>query len=177
MSLHSGTETRTIAGAHKLIVMPKITPFLWFSDNAEEAANFYVSVFKNSKILGTARYGDAGPGPKGAVLTVDFEIEGGMFTALNGGPLFTFSEAISFVVRCKTQEEIDYYWEKLSEGGEKGQCAWLKDKYGVSWQIVPEILIELLQDKDPVKSGRVMQAMLKMHKIDIATLRQAYEQE
>ena len=157
--------------------MPKITPFLWFNDNAEEAANFYVSVFKNSKILGIARYGDAGPGPKGSVLTVDFEIEGEMFTALNGGPLFTFSEAISFVVRCKTQQEVDYYWEKLSEGGKESQCAWLKDKYGVSWQIVPEILIELLQDKDPAKSARVMRAMLKMQKIDIAALRQAYEQE
>lgn len=157
--------------------MPKITPFLWFNDNAEEAANFYVSVFKNSKILGIARYGDAGSGPKGSVLTVDFEIEGEMFTALNGGPLFTFSEAISFVVRCKTQQEIDYYWEKLSEGGKESQCAWLKDKYGVSWQIVPEILIELLQDKDPAKSARVMRAMLKMQKIDIAALKQAYEQE
>jgi len=157
--------------------MPRITPFLWFNDNAEEAANFYVSVFKSSRILGSARCGDAGPGPKGTVITVDFELEGEMFTALNGGPHFTFSEAISFVVRCKTQEEVDYYWENLSEGGKKSQCAWLKDKYGVSWQIVPDRLIELLQDKDPVKSGRVMQAMLKMQKIDIATLQRAYDQE
>jgi len=157
--------------------MEKITPFLWFNDNAEEAVNFYTSVFKDSKILSVSRYGEAGPGPAGSVMTIAFEIEGQTFTALNGGPHFTFSGAISFVVHCKTQEEVDYYWDKLSEGGEKLQCAWLLDKYKVTWQIVPDALIELLQDKDPAKSQRVMQAMMKMTKIDIATLKRAYEQE
>ena len=157
--------------------MEKITPFLWFNDNAEEAVNFYISVFKNSKILSVSRYGEAGPGPAGSVMTIAFEIEGQTFTALNGGPHFTMSGAISFVVHCKTQEEVDYYWDKLSEGGEKLQCAWLVDKYKVTWQIVPDALIELLTDKDPVKSQRVMQAMMKMTKIDIATLNRAYEQE
>ncbi len=157
------------------MIMQKITPFLWFDNNAEEAANFYVSIFKNSKIVSVARYGDAGPGPKGTVMTVAFQIEGQEFVALNGGPLFKFNEAISFVVNCETQGEIDEFWEKLSEGGEKSRCGWLKDTFGLSWQIVPTVLGEMLQDKDPKKSQRVMQAMLQMDKMDIAALKQAYE--
>jgi len=153
----------------------KITPFLWFNKQAEEAANFYTSIFKNSKINSTTRYTDAGPGPKGSVMTIGFELEGQHFTAINGGPVFTFSQAISFVVRCQTQEEVDAYWSKLSEGGQQQQCAWLKDKYGISWQIVPDALIELLQDKDPERSKRVMQAMFQMKRIDIAGLKRAYE--
>ncbi|MFA6051686.1 MAG: VOC family protein [Methylobacter sp.] len=155
--------------------MQKITPFLWFDHQAEEAMNFYVSVFKNSKVLSVNRYGDAGPGPKGSVMTASFELDGQVFTALNGGPVYKFSPAISFVVHCETQAEVDEYWEKLSEGGKENQCAWLDDKFGVSWQIVPNILIELLSDPDPAKSGRVMQAMLQMKKIDIEKLKQAYE--
>ena len=157
--------------------MQKLTPFLWFDSNAEEAVHFYTSVFKNSKIVKVLRYGEAGPGPKGSVMTIAFELDGQSFTAINGGPHFTFSGAVSFVVHCKTQEEVDYYWDKLSAGGKELQCAWLMDKYGLSWQIVPDVLIELLQDKDPAKSKRVMEAMLKMIKIDIPTLRQAYEAE
>jgi predicted 3-demethylubiquinone-9 3-methyltransferase (glyoxalase superfamily) len=154
--------------------MQKITPFLWYDDKAEEAANFYVSIFKNSKVLNLTRYGEAGPGPKGSVLTVAFELEGQKFVALNGGPHFKFTEAVSFVVNCATQEEVDYFWEKLLEGGGKeSQCGWLKDKYGLSWQITPTILPELLQDKDPEKANRVMQAMLKMVKIDIETIKRA----
>jgi predicted 3-demethylubiquinone-9 3-methyltransferase (glyoxalase superfamily) len=153
----------------------KITPFLWFNNQAEEAVNFYTSIFENSKINSVARYGDAGPGPKGSVMTIGFELEGQHFTALNGGPVFTFSQAISFVVHCQTQEEVDAYWDKLSAGGAEQQCAWLKDKYGISWQIVPDALIELLQDKDPQRSKRVMQAMFQMKKIDIAALKRAYE--
>jgi predicted 3-demethylubiquinone-9 3-methyltransferase (glyoxalase superfamily) len=160
--------------------MQKITPFLRFDDKAEDAVNFYTSIFNNSKILNITRYGEeaakAAGRPKGSVMTVVFELEGQEFIALNGGPVFTFSPAISFVVNCKTQKEIDDLWEKLSEGGEKGQCGWLKDKYGVSWQIVPTVLGEMLQDKDPKKSRRVMEAILKMDKIDIETLKQAYEQ-
>lgn len=155
--------------------MQTITPFLWFNDQAEEAVNFYTSIFKNAKINTIARYGDAGPGPKGSVMTIGFELEGQHFTALNGGPVFTFSQAISFVVHCHTQAEVDAYWDRLSAGGAEQQCAWLKDKYGISWQIVPVQLMELLQDKDPQKSKRVMQAMLKMKKIDIAGLQRAYE--
>jgi predicted 3-demethylubiquinone-9 3-methyltransferase (glyoxalase superfamily) len=155
--------------------MQKITPFLWFDDNAEEAVNFYASIFKNSKVGSITRYGEAGPGPKGTVMVVEFQLEGQEFIALNGGPHFKFTEAISFVVNCKTQEEVDEFWEKLSEGGEKSQCGWLKDKYGLSWQIVPTILGELMQDKVPEKSKRVMEAMLKMKKLDIKTLREAYE--
>ena len=155
--------------------MQKITPFLWFDHQAEEAMNFYVSVFKNSKVLSVNRYGDAGPGPKGSVMTASFELDGQVFTALNGGPVYKFSPAISFVVHCETQAEVDEYWEKLSEGGKENQCAWLDDKFGVSWQIVPNALIELLSDPDPAKSGRVMQAMLQMKKIDIEKLKQAYE--
>src|SRR5438093_8455217 len=150
--------------------MQKITPFLWFNDNAEEAVNFYVSVFKNSKIGKVARYGKAGPGKEGTVMTVAFELEGQQFTALNAGPRFKFTEAISFVVNCETQEEIDELWEKLSAGGEKVQCGWLKDKYGMSWQIVPTVLDEMLQDKNAERSQRVMKAMMQMKKLDIARL-------
>ena len=156
--------------------MQKITPFLWFDDQAEEAANFYVSIFKNSKIVNIARYGEAGPGLAGTVMTVTFQLEGQEFIALNGGPQFKFTEAISFSVDCKTQEEVDELWEKLSEGGEEGPCGWLKDKYGLSWQINPTVLGEMLSDPDPEKSQRVMKAMLQMKKIDIAGLKQAYEQ-
>ena len=155
--------------------MQKITPFLWFDQEAEEAANFYVSVFKNSKVVSVARYGDTGPGPKGSVMTVEFELDGERFVGLNGGPNFKFTEAVSFVVNCASQEEVDHFWEKLSEGGKESQCGWLKDKYGLSWQIVPTILVELLQDKDREKAQRVMQAMMKMVKIDIETLKRAYE--
>ncbi len=155
--------------------MQKITPFLWFNDNAEQAMNFYVSIFKNSKVLNVARYGEAGPGPNGTVMTATFQLDGQEFVALNGGPHFKFTEAISFVVYCETQEEVDEFWEKLSEGGEKSRCGWLKDKYGLSWQIVPTVLAELYQDKDAEKTKRVMEAMLKMDKLDIKTLRQAYE--
>jgi predicted 3-demethylubiquinone-9 3-methyltransferase (glyoxalase superfamily) len=153
----------------------KITPFLWFDNQAEEAAKFYVSIFKNSKIVSVDRYGDAGPGPKGTVMIVTFQIDGQEFVALNGGPRFKFTEAISFVVNCETQEEVDYFWEKLSTGGEKSMCGWLKDQYGLSWQVVPTILDKLMRDKDAVKAQRVMQAMLQMDKIDIKTLKQAYE--
>jgi predicted 3-demethylubiquinone-9 3-methyltransferase (glyoxalase superfamily) len=154
--------------------MQKITPFLWFDNKAEEATNFYVSVFKNSGIVSITRYGEAGPGPKGTVMTAKFLIEGQEFVALNGGPVFTFSPAISFVVNCTTQEEVDELWEKLSEGGEKQQCGWLKDKFGVSWQVVPTVLVEMLNDVDAIKSQRVMKAMLQMGKIDIKRLKQAY---
>jgi predicted 3-demethylubiquinone-9 3-methyltransferase (glyoxalase superfamily) len=162
--------------------MQKITPFLWYDDNAEEAANLYCSIFKNSKVLTLTRYDDAGAEaagrPKGSVMTVAFELEGQKFTAINAGPHFKFTEAVSFVVNCETQEEVDYFWEKLTaDGGKESQCAWLKDKYGLSWQITPRVLIELLEDKDPAKSQRVMKAMLQMTKIDIAALKQAAEGE
>ncbi len=156
--------------------MQKIVPFLWFNDRAEEAVNFYVSLFKNSRVVSVTRYGEAGPGPKGAVMMVTFQLAGQDFYALNGGPRFTFSPAISLLVNCETQEEVDDLWEKLSEGGETNQCGWLRDKYGLSWQIVPTILGKLMQDQDPEKSQRVMKAMLQMEKLDIAGLRQAYEQ-
>ena len=156
--------------------MQKITPFLWYDGQAEEAVNFYVSIFKNSKVVSMARYGDAGPGPKGTVLMGTFQLEGQEFHALNGGPMFKFTEAISLFVNCETQEEVDNLWEKLSAGGRKDRCAWLTDKFGVSWQIVPTILSKLLGDKDPEKAKRVMQAMLQMDKIDINRLKQAYEQ-
>jgi len=156
--------------------MQKITPFLWFDNNAEEAAQFYTSVFKNSRILSVSRYGDAGPGPKGSVMVVSFQLEGQQFTALNGGPLFKFSEAFSFVVSCENQQEIDDYWNKLtSGGGQESQCGWLKDKFGFSWQIVPTALGKLMSDKDPKKANRVMQALLQMKKLDLATLEQAAE--
>ena len=155
--------------------MQKITPFLWFDDQAEEAMHHYVSIFKNSKVLGVMRYGDAGPGPKGSVMVASFELEGQRFTALNGGPRFKFSEAISFVVNCETQEEVDELWDKLAEGGQAQQCGWLKDKFGLSWQIIPSALPELMSDPDPERVGRVTEAMLQMTKIDIAKLRRAYD--
>jgi predicted 3-demethylubiquinone-9 3-methyltransferase (glyoxalase superfamily) len=155
--------------------MQKITPFLWFDGNAEEAMNLYVSTFKNSKIVNVSRYGEAGPGPKGSVMVGTFEIEGQQFLALNGGPQYKFTPAVSFVVNCETQQEVDDYWEKLADGGQVQQCGWLQDKFGLSWQIVPTILGKLLQDKDPAKSQRVMKAMLGMVKIDIAGLQEAYE--
>jgi predicted 3-demethylubiquinone-9 3-methyltransferase (glyoxalase superfamily) len=156
--------------------MQKITPFLWFDGKAEEAMKLYVSIFKNSKVLGVSRYGEAGPGPKGSVMTVRFELDGQEFIGLNGGPQFKFTEAVSFSVDCKTQEEVDELWEKLSEGGEQGPCGWLKDKYGLSWQIVPAVLGQMLSDPDRKKSKRAMEAMLQMKKIDIAGLQKAYEQ-
>lgn len=151
----------------------KITPMLWFNNDAEEAVNFYVSVFKNAKILGTSYYGDTGAGPKGTVMTVEFELDGQRFTALNGGPTFKFTEAISLVVHCETQEEIDYFWEKLSEGGQKVECGWIKDKYGLSWQIVPKQLLELLAEGDSAKTDRVMRAVMSMKKLDIEDLKRA----
>jgi predicted 3-demethylubiquinone-9 3-methyltransferase (glyoxalase superfamily) len=156
--------------------MQKITPFLWFDGKAEEAMNFYVSIFKNSKVGSVTRYGEEGPGPKGTVMSATFQLDGQEFFALNGGPLFTFSPAISFFVNCETQQEVDELWEKLSEGGEKQRCGWLKDKYRLSWQIIPSILGKMLQDKDAEKSRRVMKAMLQMNKIDIEILKQAYDQ-
>ena len=156
--------------------MQKITPFLWFNDQAEEAMNFYTAIFKNSKIGSVSRYGEGGPGQPGSVMTATFELDGQQFMALNGGPLFTFTEAISFFVSCETQADVDELWEKLTEGGEESQCGWLKDKFGLSWQIVPPVLGELLNDPDAEKAGRVMNAMLQMKKIDIAGLRAAYEQ-
>jgi predicted 3-demethylubiquinone-9 3-methyltransferase (glyoxalase superfamily) len=161
----------------KELRVQKITPFLWFDYQAEEAANLYISLFENSEIVNVARYGEAGPGPAGTVMTVTFQLDGQEFTALNGGPQFKFTEAISFFVNCETQQEVDKLWEKLSEGGEEGPCGWLKDRYGLSWQIVPTFLGEMLQDEDSEKSQRVMKAMLQMKKIDIAGLKQAYEQQ
>ena len=158
-------------------IKQQITPFLWFDHQAEQAANFYTSIFKDSKIVSVSRYGEAGPGTAGSVMTVAFQLNGLEFIALNGGPEFKFNEAISFYVHCESQKEVDYYWEKLTEGGEEGPCGWLKDRFGVSWQIVPTILSELLGDRDAGKSKRVMEAMLKMKKIDIESLKLAYEQE
>lgn len=157
----------------------KITPFLWFDNQAEEAVNFYVSIFKNSRVGSIARYDEeaakASGRPRGSVMTVAFELDGQEFVALNGGPLFKFTEAISFVVNCETQEEVDHFWERLSAGGQEVQCGWLKDRFGVSWQIVPTVLVEMLQDKDGEKSKRVMAAMLRMKKINIEALRKSYE--
>lgn len=153
--------------------MQKITPFLWFDDKAEEAMNFYVSIFKHSKVGRVSRYGDAGPGPKGSVMSATFELDRQEFFALNGGPVFQFTPAISFFVNCETQAEVDEFWEKLSAGGETNRCGWLRDKYGVSWQIVPSILGKLLQDPDAAKSTRVMKAMMQMTKLDIRGLEQA----
>jgi len=155
--------------------MQKITPFLWFNNDAEEAVEFYRSIFKNSKTNRVARYGSAGPGPAGSVMTIEFELEGLLFTALNGGPEFKFNESVSFVVNCETQAEVDYYWEKLSAGGKEVQCGWLKDKYGLSWQIVPTALPRMLKDKDPAKRQRVFAAMMQMVKLDIATFQRAYD--
>jgi len=157
--------------------MQKITPFLWFDNQAEEAANFYTSIFKNSRIGNVTRYGTDGMGSEGMVMTVAFQLDGQEFMALNGGPHFTFSPAISLFVKCETQAEIDELWEKLSEGGAKERCGWLKDKYGISWQIVPSVLDEMLQDKDTDKTNRVMKAILEMNKLDIEILRQAFEQQ
>jgi predicted 3-demethylubiquinone-9 3-methyltransferase (glyoxalase superfamily) len=155
--------------------MQKITPFLWFDGKAEEAVNFYVSTFNDAKVVSTTRYGDTGPGPKGAVMTAVFQLFGQEFIALNGGPQYKFTPAVSFVVNCETQTEVDEYWDRLSAGGRTDQCGWLTDKYGLSWQIVPTILGKLLSDKDPQKSNRVMQALMKMTKLDIAGLQRAYD--
>ena len=157
--------------------MQKITPFMWFNDQAEEAAKFYTSLFKDGRILSISRNGEGEPGKNGSVVIVTFRLNGQEFMALNGGPVFKFNEAVSFFVNCETQEEVDELWEKLSEGGEKQGPGWLKDKYGLSWQIVPTVLGDLLNDPDPIKSQRVMEAMLQMDKIDIKTLRQAYNQQ
>ena len=155
--------------------MPKITPCLWFDNNAEEAVKHYLSIFKHAKIDQVLRCGDAGPGPKGSVLTMTFQLEGQEFIALNGGPVFKFNESISLSVDCKTQTELDELWEKLSEGGQKGQCGWLKDKFGLSWQVVPSALIELLRDEDATKSARVMAVMMQMTKLEIAALKRAFD--
>ncbi|MDQ4079603.1 MAG: VOC family protein [Gemmatimonadota bacterium] len=169
----SATRTRQQKSSRSERVQT-ISPFLWFDNRAEDAAKFYVSIFPNSRILGVSRYGEAGPGPKGTVMTVSFELDGQRFIALNGGPQFTFTEAISFSVNCETQEEVDRYWSKLtSGGGEEGPCGWLKDRYGLSWQVNPRVLGELVSDPDPTKAKRAMEAMLKMKKIDIATLQRA----
>ena len=157
--------------------MKGITPFLWFDNQAEEAANLYVSLFPKSKIHGVTCHGEAGPGEPGSVMTVDFELDGRPFVALNGGPQFQFTEAISFLINCESQDEVDELWEKLSDGGEKGPCGWLKDRYGVSWQVVPTLLEEYIRDPDPEKSQRVMQAMMQMGKIEIEPLKRAYEGE
>jgi predicted 3-demethylubiquinone-9 3-methyltransferase (glyoxalase superfamily) len=155
--------------------MPKLTPFLWFDTQAEEAANFYVSVFPRSRIVSVSRYGEAGPGPKGSAMVVAFELDGQAITALNGGPIYKLTEAFSLMVDCQTQEEVDHFWHKLSKGGSEQPCGWLKDRYGLSWQVVPTVLGQLLGDPDPKKAGRVMQAMLKMKKLDIAALKKAGE--
>ena len=156
---------------------PRITPFLWFDANAEEAVDFYVGVFKNSRRLDALRMSEESRMPKGSVLTVAFELDGQTFTAINGGPMYKFTEAISFVVRCDSQEEVDYYWSKLTAGGNEIQCGWLRDKYGVSWQVVPTVLIDMLHDKDAARAQRVMKAMLQMKKIDIPRLEEAYRQQ
>jgi predicted 3-demethylubiquinone-9 3-methyltransferase (glyoxalase superfamily) len=160
----------------KSVPIQKITPFLWFDHQAEEAVSFYTSIFPNSKAGKVTRYGESGPGPAGSVMTVQFQLEGLSFIALNGGPHFKFTEAISFLVNCQTQEEVDHYWEKLSADGGEVQCGWVKDKFGLSWQVVPTVLSELLGDRDPIKSGRVMQAMLTMTKLNIRALKKAYEE-
>jgi len=157
--------------------MQKITPFLWFDDRAEEAVNFYVSIFKDSKVVSVNRYGEGGPGKAGAVMAAEFRIEGQEFVALNGGPLFKFTPAVSFVINCLTQEEVDFFWQKLSAGGEESMCGWLKDKFGLSWQVVPVVLNKMLGDRDADKAARVMKAMLQMKKIVILDLERAYLDE
>ena len=156
-------------------ITQKITPFLWFDTQAEEAANLYVSIFKNSKVTAVTRYGESGPGAKGSVMTVAFELDGQQFTALNAGPQFPFTEAVSFVVNCETQEEVDYFWEKLSAGGKKVECGWLKDKFGLCWQIVPAQFFDLIANASPEESDRVMRALMQMQKLDLAKLQQAYD--
>ena len=168
------TTTATSRSERAHATPQKISTFLWFDKNAEEAVNFYTSVFKNSKILNTTQYGDSGAGPKGTVMTVDFELDGQRFTALNGGPNFKFTEAISLVVNCESQQEIDYFWEKLSEGGQKVECGWVKDKYGLSWQIVPAILWELFEG-DQAQTDRIMKAVMTMKKLDLEALKKAAE--
>lgn len=155
--------------------MPRVTPFLWFNDQAEEAVHFYLSIFDDSRILTKTRYGEVGPGPEGSIMTIEFELQGRPFVALNGGPHFTFNEAVSFVVNCETAEEVDHYWDKLSEGGEKSQCGWLKDKFGVSWQVVPTLLLRLIGDANQDKAQMVMAAMLQMQKLDVVALQTAYD--
>ena len=155
--------------------MQKIVPFLWFDGRAEEAMNFYVSIFRNSKVISVSRYGEAGPGPKGSVMSCTFQLDGQDFYALNGGPHYSFTPAISMFINCETQEEVDFFWERLTEGGREDRCGWLQDKFGLSWQVIPKVLGQLLQDRDPEKSTRVMKAMLQMKKIDIAKLRAAHE--
>jgi predicted 3-demethylubiquinone-9 3-methyltransferase (glyoxalase superfamily) len=161
----------------EVVMQQKIVPFLWFDDEAEEAMSFYASIFKDSEIVDVTRYGEAGPGKPGTVMVGTFKIAGQEFMALNGGPLFKFNESISFHVTCESQEEVDDFWEKLTDGGEESQCGWLKDKFGVSWQIVPTALGEMLSDPDPERSRRAMEAMLQMKKIDIATMRRAFDGE
>lgn len=155
--------------------MPSTTPCLWFDTQGEDAANFYVSVFPNSRIVRVPRYGEAGPGPEGSAMTVEFELDGQAYTALNGGPQFTFNEAVSFQIDCSDQDEVDYYWSRLGEGGEEGPCGWVKDKYGLSWQVIPAALPKLLSDPDPAKSQAAMKAMLGMKKIVVADLEAAYD--
>ena len=154
-------------------MQPKIIPNLWFDTEAEEAANFYISVFKNSRIVNKTHYTEAGPREPGSVMTVEFELDGQRFVGINGGPQFTFDEAVSFQISCETQDEVDYYWERLSEGGEEGPCGWLKDRFGLSWQVVPKGMEEVLDDRDPERARRAMEAMLGMSKLDIAALRSA----
>jgi predicted 3-demethylubiquinone-9 3-methyltransferase (glyoxalase superfamily) len=169
------TTTATSRSEQTQASPQKITTFLWYDNNAEEAVNFYVSVFKNSKILATSKYGDSGAGPKGTVMTVDFELDGQRFAALNGGPTFKFTEAISLVVNCDTQQEIDYFWEKLSEGGQKVECGWLKDKFGLSWQVAPKFVFEVFAEGDQAKTDRVMKAVMQMKKLDVEELKKAAE--
>ena len=173
LGMASSATSGTSQGARIEPRTQKITTFLWFDNNAEEAVNFYVSTFKNSNIRHIARYGDAVPDRKGSVMTIDFELDGQLFTALNGGPTFKFNEAISLMVHCQTQEEVDYFWEKLSEGGQQIECGWLKDKYGLAWQIVPEVFMEMIRDGDQQKVDRGMKAMMKMKKLEIKPLLEA----
>jgi predicted 3-demethylubiquinone-9 3-methyltransferase (glyoxalase superfamily) len=173
--MHVTAEPRPSSKGKEQSNRQKITPFLWFDDKAEEAAKFYVSIFKNSKIGSVSRYGEAGPGPKGTVMVVSFQLNGQEFTALNGGPQFKFTPAISFLVNCETQQEVDELWEKLSQGGRKDRCGWLQDRYGVSWQIVPTVLGKLMSDPDREKANRVMKAMLQMDKIEVKALEAAHK--